>query len=159
MKQLLAAALIMLPLSVHAADFARQDSARQLVEYMNARHPFDADLQASVDMMLMQFAKTPCSEKTLPEIGKLLKSSVTYERLKPAIINSYAENYSFQELVDITTFFRSKSGSLWLSKQRQQQADLQAYSKTLMDEQAASIKAIMDKHIDSTTGQCKQVVQ
>lgn len=157
MKHLLAAAIVMVPLVASAADFAREDSARQLVEYMNARHPFDADLQSSVDMMLMQFAKTPCSEKTLPEISKLLKSTVTYERLKPAIIKSYAENYSFQELVDITTFFRSKSGALWLSKQRQQQADLQAFSKSLMDEQAASIKAVMDKHIDPATSQCKQV--
>ena len=55
-------------------------------------------------------------KKMMDEVMNIVEEEMSWNKLKPIVVDAYATTFSEQELKDLTTFFKSPAGQNFLDK-------------------------------------------
>ena len=132
MKSLARALLFSLALSsfAHADDASKRTKVEELIRLTKVNDLLNqmtdqmaTRMRASAAQQSASHSFTPAQEKLINEyidqVQSITRSAVSWEKIKPTLIQVYTETYTDQELDGIITFYRSPAGQAMIAKSPQ----------------------------------------
>jgi hypothetical protein len=105
---------------------------KQTAAQQSARHAFTPEQQKAVDDYIAQ-------------IEKITQSAVSWDKVKPTIVQVYSETYTDQELDGILAFYHSPSGQALVAKSPQLMTRTMQLVQSQMGEVQPQIQAANDE--------------
>lgn len=123
----LAVTLAISPVFAHADDASRHAKAAELMEAMHGEKMMKqmmdmvtAQTHSLMDQATTGTEMTPEQHKIMDDymtkVNAITMEYVSWDKLKPMMIDIYASTYTEEELDGITTFFKSPAGQAYLAK-------------------------------------------
>jgi hypothetical protein len=132
MKNLSLALLLSLSISTlaHADDASKRAKAEELIQVTKLSQVMDQVTNQMTARMKTVAAQqsanrsfTPAQQKLITDyvdqIQSITQGAVSWEKIKPTVVEVYAETYTDQELNGILAFYRSPAGQALISKSPQ----------------------------------------
>lgn len=150
-----AAFLTLAPFAVQAEPSAsHKAAAEKLINLTKSDVNMESTLNLMMNMQLRPSAKLPCYPTMVPELKTFFTNNFSVAKLRPFLINLYAESFTEKELGEITTFYGTPTGQKLLASMPKLAEAGMNYSKSLMEQKNPELKTLVGKYVDDKN-QCK----
>jgi uncharacterized protein len=123
MKKIMFVTLLILSVFAQAADDAKQKRLEELLAVMNMTALIDqmySQLEVQLKSMSTQMGvkpeDKPIVDKYYGKMIQLFKNEITWDKMKPALIDVYSRNFSEKEIADMIAFYETDTGKAVIKK-------------------------------------------
>ncbi len=143
----LLALLLITPLFAHADEASKKAKIEELIQLTNMNHLMSqmlgqmtermkASAAEQASSMNMNAAQKAIYDDYQQKVSQLLTDTVSWDKMKPVMIQVYSETYTDEELDGILNFYRSPAGQAMVAKSPQ----LMSKTMTLMVQQMSTLQ-------------------
>lgn len=134
-------ALVFLSVSItgNAQTDAKQAKLNELVKVMNMDSMVETmyvQMEAMMRNMSTQLGVQPSEQamfdKYYKRMSEVMKEDMSWEKMKPGIVDIYTRNFSEEEIDDMLTFYKSETGKSLLQKMPSVMQESMQMSQSLM---------------------------
>ncbi len=155
---------ILVPTFAHADDASKRAKIEELIVITKmdsllkqAMTQMSSQIKAMTDNQTANRAQlTPDQQKITDDfqakVQKLVDDSVSWDKVKPVMVQAYADTYTESELDGILAFYHSPAGQAMLAKNPQ----LMSHTVELMQKQMAGLEPQIDQAAKDYTEQMKK---
>lgn len=145
--RILLALLLFTPLFAHADEASKQAKAEELLQLTHMDHimsqmidQMTARMKATADQQAASMHFTPEQKSAYDDfqqkLNQLLASYLSWDKMKPLMVQVYSETYTDEELDGILNFYRSPAGQAMVAKT----PELMSKSMNLMLQQMTTLQ-------------------
>jgi hypothetical protein len=129
-SRILLSLFLFAPIAAHAdAPSSKQAKAEELLQLTH----MDRLMTQMLDQMSMRMKATADEQK----LNQLLASNLTWDKMKPIMVQVYSDTYTDQELDGILAFYRSPAGQAMVAKS----PELMTKTRNTMIERMSSLQS------------------
>jgi uncharacterized protein len=156
--------LLILPTLAHADDASKRAKVEEMIRITKMDQMMSQMMDKMSERMKALTSKQTASLNMTAEqrkvfddyqahIHQIMADSVSWEKIKPLIIDAYSETYTDEELDGILTFYRTPAGQALIAKSPQ----LVAKTMDLVQKQMLDIQPKIQQATEDFTHQMKQL--
>lgn len=163
MKKYIAILLAIVPLYISAAENAKSEALKELVEIMDMgammeaiHHQLEGAMLHAQQQLNVNESERAITEKYHKEVNALIMDQLSWENFEPAVMDIYQNHFTESEIKAMVEFYRSDEGQSILEKMPIVMQESMQMSQAMMQDiipQIQSLTADFERELEAHRNQ------